>query len=389
MASYYRKIIPRFSQIAAPLHSLLKKNAKFEWLGEQEALQKLMSQPLLQYPDFSKEFILSTNASNEGIGAVLAQGQLEKELPIAYASRSLNMAERNYSTSEKELLVIVRSTKHFRPYLYGRKFKITTDHKPLMWIMNVKDPSSRLLRWRIKLEEYDYEIIYKKGALNTNANALSRVNEITAEKETPLPPEISEELKKQILYEYHDAPLGGHRGMNRTIDAIKGKYSWKNMKREIEVYVRKCKSCQTNKTLGSQKRVPMEISTTASKPFEKCSLDIVGPLSETQKGNKYILTFQDELSKFFIATPIPRQDAETITKEFVEQVILKVGTPNKILTDQGSNFLSEIFKNTCKMLKIKKLQTTAYHPESNGGLERSHRVLKEYLRHYINKDQDN
>jgi hypothetical protein len=181
MASYYRKFIPRFSQIAAPLHSLHKKNTTFEWLCEQEeAFQglkhKLMSQPILQYPDFSKEFILSTETSNEGIGAVLAQGQLGKELPIAYASRSLNMAERNYSTSEKELLAIVWSTKHFRPYLYGRKFKITTDHQPLTWIMNVKDPSSRLLRWRIKLEEYDYEISHK-GALNTNADALSRINE--------------------------------------------------------------------------------------------------------------------------------------------------------------------------------------------------------------------
>jgi hypothetical protein len=91
----------------------------------------------------------------------------------------------------------------------------------------------------------------------------------------------------------------------------------------------------------------MEITTTTSKPFEKCALDIVGPLPETAKGNKYILTFQDELSKFLVATPIQRQDAETVAREFVSQVILKVGTPNKILTDQGSNFLSEIFKNMC------------------------------------------
>jgi hypothetical protein len=84
------------------------------------------------------------------------------------------MTERNYSTSEKELLAIVWSTKHFWPYLYGRKFKITMDHQPLTWIINVKDPSSRLLRWRLKLEEYDYEILYKKGALNTNADAHKR-----------------------------------------------------------------------------------------------------------------------------------------------------------------------------------------------------------------------
>jgi hypothetical protein len=348
-----------------------------------------MSQPILQYPDFTREFTLTTDASNEGIGAVLSQGQIGKDLPIAYASRNLNKAEKNYSTSEKELLAIVWGIKHFRPYLYGRKFKVATDHKPLPWIMNIKDPGSRLLRWRIKLEEYDYEILYKKGTANTNADALSRINGIVVENEGHSQTEINDELKRQILYEYHDAPLGGHRGMNKTYSAIKSKYSWPNMKQEIEDYVRKCKSCQINKVLGPQRKVPMEITTTANQPFEKCCLDIVGPLPETQKGNKYILTFQDELSKFLVAIPIPRQDAETVAQEFVTNIVLKLGTPSKILTDQGSNFLSEVFKNTCKMLKIKKLQTTPFHPESNGGLERSHRILKEYLRHYIEEDQGN
>ena len=90
----------------------------------------------------------------------------------------MNSAEKNYSTSEKELLAIVWGIKHFRPYLYGRKFKVASDHKPLTWIMNVKDPGSRLLRWRIQLEEYEYEIIYKKGALNTNADALGRISSL-------------------------------------------------------------------------------------------------------------------------------------------------------------------------------------------------------------------
>jgi hypothetical protein len=157
---------------------LLKKDAHFDWSDNQENAfqklkEKLISKPILQYPDFSKEFILNTDASNEGIGAILSQGQIGKDLPIAYASRNLNKAERNYTTSEKELLAIIWGIRHYRPYLYGRKFKIASDHKPLLWIMNIKDSGSRLLRWRIKLEEYDYEIIYKKGALNTNADALS------------------------------------------------------------------------------------------------------------------------------------------------------------------------------------------------------------------------
>jgi transposase InsO family protein len=134
-----------------------------------------------------------------------------------------------------------------------------------------------------------------------------------------------------------------------------------------------------NKVVGPRGKAPMEITTTARQPFEKCCLDIVGPLTETQVGNKYILTFQDELSKFLFAIPTPRQDAETVAREFVRQIILRMGTPRILLTDQGSNFLSEVFRNTCKLLRIQILQTTPFHPESNGSLERSHRVLKEYL----------
>jgi hypothetical protein len=113
----------------------------------------------------------------------------------------------------------------------------------------------------------------------------------------------------------------------------------------------------------------MEITTTAHQPFEKFCLDIVGPLTETKKGNKYLLTFQDELSKFLVGCPIQKQDAETIAREFVTHVILKMGTPRTVLTDQGTNFKSEIFKTVCKVLKIRKLQTTAFHSESNGSLE--------------------
>ena len=115
--------------------------------------------------------------------------------------------------------------------------------------------------------------------------------------------------------------------------------------------------------------------------------DIVGPLTETVSGNKYILTFQDDLSKFIIGVPIPQQDAKTIAKEFVLNVVLKFGAPAQILMDQGSNFVSDLFKNMCKMLRTRKIQTTAFHPESNGGLEKRHRVLAEYLRHYVRKDQ--
>lgn len=263
-----------------------------------------------------------------------------------------------------------------------------TDHKPLTWIVSVKDPGSKLLRWRIK--EYDYEIVYKKGASNTNADALSRVNhsaEVTGVTEEKMQLVTDEETKSTILYEYHDSPVGGHRGMNRTLREIKKKYDWPNMKRDVEDYVRKRQSCQMNKTLGPRHRAPMEITTTARKPFDKCALDIVGPTTETNRGNRYVLTFQDDLTKFVVAEPIPAQEAETVGREFVCSIILKFGTSEVVLTDQGSNFLSELFQNTCKLIRIKKIHTTAFHPESNGGLERGHRVLVEYLTHYVTDHQ--
>lgn len=105
---------------------------------------------------------------------MLSQGSIGTDLPIAYASRTLNPSECNYSTIEKELLAIVWSTKYFRPYLFGRKFVIITDHKPLQWLFSIKEPNSKLVRWRLKLQEYDYTIHYKKGVQNSNADALSR-----------------------------------------------------------------------------------------------------------------------------------------------------------------------------------------------------------------------
>jgi len=168
----------------------------------------------LQYPDFSKEFDLTTDASNEGVGAVLSHGPIGKDLPVGLASPSLNRAETHHTTSEKELLAIVWATKYFRPHLYGRKFKIVSDYKPLVWVMNVKDPGSRLMRWTIQLAEYDNEIVHKRRTQNTNADALSRIGSAGRVKERrDIPDENTKE--KQILYESHYSTIGGHKGMNR------------------------------------------------------------------------------------------------------------------------------------------------------------------------------
>ena len=125
------------------------------------------------------------------------------------------------------------------------------------------------------------------------------------------------------------------------------------MKKDIKNYNLKCESCQKNK-YSNETKMPLKITSTASKPFEKCFLDIVGPLVLTENGNKYILTFQDDLTKFSDAIPLINQEASTVAQAFVTNIICKHGIPDVILTDQGTNFLSTIFKNVCKLLKIKK-----------------------------------
>ncbi|KAG6453944.1 hypothetical protein O3G_MSEX008407 [Manduca sexta] len=177
--NYYRKFIKSFSEIAIPLNKLCRKNEPFIWTDEcQHAFEylksALISSPILQYPDFSSnnEFIVQTDASVTAIGAVLCNKDLR---PIAYASRPLNKAEKNYPTIQKELLAIVWSVKYFRPYLYGREFTIMTDHKPLVYLFGMKDPSSRLLKFRLILEEFNFKIVYVRGKENVVADALSRI----------------------------------------------------------------------------------------------------------------------------------------------------------------------------------------------------------------------
>ncbi|KAF2897929.1 hypothetical protein ILUMI_08244 [Ignelater luminosus] len=115
------------------------------------------------------------DASKYALGAVLSQGTIGQDKPIEFASRTLNNSELNYSTIEKECLAVVWAVNHFRPYVFGRKFNIITDHKPLLWLFNLKKPNSKLVRWRLKLEEYTYNILHKKGKLNKNADGLSRM----------------------------------------------------------------------------------------------------------------------------------------------------------------------------------------------------------------------
>ncbi|GFW23684.1 retrovirus-related Pol polyprotein from transposon 297 [Trichonephila clavipes] len=185
---FFRRFIKGFCYLAEPLQSLLKSGVEFHWGPEEveafNSLKKaLTSDPVLGMYDERASTEIHTDASGYGIGAVLVQIQNNVEKVIAYASRTLTKAEKNYSTTERECLAIVWATNKFRPYIFGKHFTVVTDHHSLCWLMNLKDPSGRLARWALRLQEHDFDVKYKTGKKHSDADALSR-NPVEEETET-------------------------------------------------------------------------------------------------------------------------------------------------------------------------------------------------------------
>ena len=179
LCTYYRRFVRDFAQIASPLNRLTRKSVPFVWDKScqgafQEMKNRLCSPPILAYPDFSQPFHLYTDASQHAIGYILGQFIDNKEIVISYGRRELNIAETCYSTTEHEALAVIDGIKRYQPYLYGGTFYVHSDHGSLSWLMKVKDPTGRLARWALQVQQYDFEIIHRPGRQNGAADALSR-----------------------------------------------------------------------------------------------------------------------------------------------------------------------------------------------------------------------
>lgn len=183
LAGYYRRFVPDFSAIAAPLTDLTKKSGpnKVQWNTEteaafQEIVKILCKEPVLAVPDFSKQFILQTDASDIGLGAVLSQMKEGVEHPLLYLSRKMLPRERRYAVVEKECLAVKWAIESLKYYLLGRKFILVTDHAPLKWMKENKERNARVTRWFLALQPYKFEIEHRSGSQNANADGLSRVH---------------------------------------------------------------------------------------------------------------------------------------------------------------------------------------------------------------------
>ena len=181
--SYYRRFIPDFSEIAKPLIKLTEKDKPFFWKEEQqtafERLKQLLDQaPILSHPRSEGQYILDTDASNEGIEAVLSQIQDDEEKVIAYGSKTLSKAEQNYCITRRELLAVVYFVQHFKHFLLGRKFLVRTDNSAVRYWMNIQsdsyDPKGQTARWMVKLAAFDFDIKHRPGRQHSNADGMSR-----------------------------------------------------------------------------------------------------------------------------------------------------------------------------------------------------------------------
>lgn len=234
-------------------------------------------------------------------------------------------------------------------------------------------PASRDIEWE-DLETNNNDSDDEMEILRNKAENANHVKHITR------PPDM-----KIILKDYHDSMFGGHFGVVKTYSRIKKKFYWKGMKRYITQYIANCEICQKHKS-GRSTKMQLCKTDLSRFPFEKVFIDIVGPLPMSASGNINILTMVDDLTRFVEFTAIPDQTANTVARALFEQILCRYTIPKVIISDNGSNFTSEIFAELCKLLKIDKRHISPFSPQGNL-VERQHLGLANYLRCFVENDQ--
>ena len=190
------------------------------------------------------------------------------------------------------------------------------------------------------------------------------------------------EDRERIFEELHNSPQGGHRGNLKTYKRIRNNYYWENMRKDINDRIKRCVKCNLNKVRRRTKN-QLLITDTPYRSFDKIAMDIVGPYPKTKNGNEYVLTIQDLLTKYVVLIPLCNQTAESVSDAFIKRFISYFACPRVLLTDLGTNFKSNLFRQLAKKFRIKKVFTTPARPQSNSSLEKSHGSLHDFLRHYI------
>jgi len=431
MVNYYRRFVPNFSLISKPLQDCLHKfhNSPRKFLLTNEAssaIEKLKTAlvnavTLAHCSKSSNTFQLVTDASGSAVGAALHQLQDGQYNPIGFYSKKLTEAQTKYSTFDRELLAAFQAVLYFRSTIEGQNVTLFADHKPLISAFHSTTvaKSDRQQRHLSLLTEFLSDAQYIRGRDNVVADTLSRsVNAIEcnvvdlehiaisqdADTETktyqerlkpfpvgkhklwcntdnPIPrPFLPFSLRNKMIHKLHDL---SHPGIKSTIRLLKERYVWPEMDKTIKEFCNLCQRCQAAK-VGKHTKPSHSFHLPVSSRFQAVHIDIVGPLPRaTAKGqqteSRYLVTFIDRATRWVEATPIADITAETISSVFLNTWVSRFGVPLYVVTDRGTQFEAEMFHQLSKVIGFHRLRSTAYHPQTNGMVERFHRTLKTSL----------
>ena len=199
---------------------------------------------------------------------------------------------------------------------------------------------------------------------------------------------VPKKHRNHIMQIAHDTPLGGgggHLGYKKTREKILNHFYWPGIFPDVAKFCRSCKNCQKCLPKGRVPRAPLISIQPMEEPFQRVAMDIVGPLNKSGRGHKFILVLCDYATKYAEAVPLKTVDSETVANAMIE-IFSRLGIPNKILTDQGTNFMSSLMCQLCKLLDIKKINTSPYHPQANGLVENFNGTLKKMLKCYAQEE---
>ncbi|KAL7293051.1 hypothetical protein TKK_0013495 [Trichogramma kaykai] len=448
IVGWYARFIEGDADMKLPLLRLLRRDYVWTWGEEQQIAfeqlkNALTSAPVLARPDFAKPFIIQCDASGTALGAVLVQEDEKGEHPIVYLSRVLSAPERNYSTSEKECLAILWAIKKLRPYVEGYEFTVITDHSALTWLKNLKDPTGRLARWALQMQQWQFRVIHRKGSMMKVPDALSRMhdeNSVASEEITevaalsftqevtdpwyikmrnevakhpdkyrnwrvdgdrlyryrrdPLidpivnPEEhwrlvVPAEFREQVMVDAHCCPSSGHFGIEKTYDRISREYYWIGYYYDILDFVRTCDDCQRHKGVQS-KALGLMSSRVVERPWVIVASDLM-EFPRSKSGNKYLIVFQDLFTRWIEVKPLRKADGKSVARALEELILFRWETPEYFLSDNGKEFDNKLLASVLQEYGVKHVTTAPYNPQSNA-VERSNKTLKTMISIFVKND---
>ncbi|GFW34730.1 retrovirus-related Pol polyprotein from transposon 17.6 [Trichonephila clavipes] len=413
--SWYRKFIANFSEIAQPLSNLTKKKAFGKWSEKEEKAfqtlrQCLVSPPILKQADFSKPFLIRTDVRNYALGAVLLGGEDKVEHPVEFASRLLNPAERNYSTTEREALAVVWALNKFRGYIDGTSITVASNHQHLTWLMKLKSPTGRLARWALQLQSFNLNMEYIPGKSNVIADMLSRpacneenelcgVYTVAIDVPSRSPKQIhDEQMKDEELVKIISCLEDPDKNVNYVNWVEQGylmnqdvlfRYAPDSESEEAQLVI---PSHERTLILKNYHDAPMAAHYGTETPvpgqrFETLAIDLFGPLPESKDGKRWILIIEDCTTKWVELFALPNATAKECAITLIEEVLLRYGIPRRLISDNGTLFVSAVMQQICYLFNIHQSLIPVYHPQANS-VERNNRDLKPRLSILIQDKHD-